>query len=39
LIKPYRLAGIKGYVTNLNIPDEEVIDFYHQLFRVEANQT
>jgi transposase len=23
-------------MTNLNIPDEEVIAFYHQLFRVEA---
>ncbi len=30
------LAGIKGYVTNLDIPDEEVIAFYHQLFQVEA---
>lgn len=30
------LAGIKGYVTNLDIPDEEVIAYYHQLFQVEA---
>lgn len=30
------LAGIKGYVTNLDIPDEEVIACYHQLFQVEA---
>src|SRR5271157_2315686 len=34
--KAYALAGIKGYVTNLDIPDEEVIDYYHQLFHVEA---
>ena len=34
--KAYALAGIKGYVTNLDIPDEEVIAYYHQLFRVEA---
>jgi transposase len=31
------LAGIKGYVTNLDIPDEEVIAYYHQLFQVEAS--
>lgn len=30
------LAGIKGYVTNLDIPDEEVIACYHQLFHVEV---
>lgn len=35
--KAYALAGIKGYVTNLNISDEEVIDYYHQLFRIEAS--
>ena len=34
--KAYALAGIKGYVTNLNIPDEDVIAYYHQLFQVEA---
>jgi len=34
--KAYRLAGIKGYVTNLKIPDKDVIAFYHQLFQVEA---
>lgn len=34
--KARALAGIKGYVTNLDIPDEEVIASYHQLFRVEA---
>lgn len=35
--KAYALAGIKGYVTNLNIPDQQVIDYYHQLFRIEAS--
>ncbi len=34
--KAKSLAGIKGYVTNLDIPDEEVIANYHQLFQVEA---
>ncbi len=34
--KAYALAGIKGYVTNLNIPDEDVIAHYHQLFQIEA---
>jgi hypothetical protein len=35
--KAISLAGIKGYVTNLDIPDEEVIAYYHQLFQVEAS--
>jgi len=34
--KARSLAGIKGYVTNLDIPNEEVIACYHQLFQVEA---
>ena len=34
--KARALAGIKGYVTNLDIPDEQVIAYYHQLFQVEA---
>jgi len=34
--KAKTLAGIKGYVTNLNISDEEIIACYHQLFQVEA---
>ena len=34
--KAKALAGIKGYVTNLDIPDQQVIDYYHQLFQVEA---
>jgi transposase len=35
--KARALAGIKAYVTNLDIPDEEVIAYYHQLFQVEAS--
>jgi transposase len=34
--KAKALAGVKGYVTNLDIPDEQVIACYHQLFQVEA---
>lgn len=30
-----RKAGIKGYVTNLDVPAAEVIAAYHQLFQVE----
>ena len=37
LAKAYALAGIKGYITNLDIPDQQVIDYYHQLFQVEAS--
>ena len=35
--KAYALAGIKGYVTNLNLPPQEIINAYHQLFNVEAS--
>ena len=34
--KAITLAGVKGYVTNLDIPDEQVVAYYHQLFHVEA---
>jgi transposase len=34
--KAKALAGVKGYVTNLDIPDEQAIAYYHQLFQVEA---
>jgi hypothetical protein len=30
-------AGIKGYVTDLKIPVQEIIDTYHQLFQVERS--
>jgi len=33
--KAKALAGVKGYVTNLAIPDEQVIASYHQLWHVE----
>lgn len=35
--KAKALAGIKGYVTNLAIPDEQIITFYHQLWHVEQS--
>lgn len=35
--KAKALVGIKGYVTNLTIPDKQVIDFYHQLWHVEQS--
>lgn len=34
--KAYALAGIKGYVTDLDLPPENIITAYHQLFEVEA---
>jgi len=37
IAKAKALAGIKGYVTNLNIPDEQVIASYHQLWHVEQS--
>ncbi len=37
IAKAYALAGIKGYVTNLNLSPEEIITAYHQLFAVEAS--
>jgi transposase len=30
-------AGIKGYITNLDIPAQQAIDYYHQLFQVEKS--
>lgn len=35
--KAYALSGIKGYVTNLSLPPQEIINAYHQLFEVEAS--
>lgn len=32
-----RRAGIKGYITDLGIPAQQVIDAYHQLFQVEKS--
>lgn len=35
--KAYALAGIKGYVTDLDLSPEKIIAAYHQLFEVEAS--
>ena len=35
--KAYALAGIKGYVTNLNLSPQKIINVYHQLFNVEKS--
>ena len=35
--KAYALVGIKGYVTNLSLPPQEIITAYRQLFEVEAS--
>ncbi len=35
--KAKTLAGIKGYVTNLAVPDEQIIASYHQLWHVEQS--
>lgn len=35
--KAKALVGVKGYVTNLDIPDEQVIASYHQLWHVEQS--
>lgn len=34
--KAKSLAGFKGYITNLNLPAQEVINHYHDLWRIEA---
>jgi transposase len=35
--KAKALTGVKGYVTNLAVPDEQVIASYHQLWHVEQS--
>lgn len=35
--KAKALAGIKGYVTNLSVPDEQIIASYHELWHVEQS--
>lgn len=35
--KTYQLAGIKGYVTDLDLPDQEVVGHYQKLWNVEAS--
>lgn len=33
--KNTKLLGMKGYETNLNLPNTEIINYYHNLFKVE----
>lgn len=33
--KNTRILGLKGYVTNLQLPNMEIINYYHNLFKVE----
>ena len=35
--KAKALVGVKGYVTNLAVPDEQVVVSYHQLWHVEQS--
>lgn len=35
--KAKALAGVKGYVTNLEIADTQIITYYHQLWQVEQS--
>src|SRR4030042_2639299 len=35
--KAKALIGIKGYVTNLAVPDDQVIASYHQLWHIEQS--
>lgn len=35
LTKAEKLEGIKGYLTNTNLPEQTVIDRYHDLWRIE----
>ena len=33
--KNTKLLGLKGYTTNLDLPNDEIISYYHNLFKVE----
>jgi len=33
--KNVKLLGLKGYVTNLLLPNDEIINYYHNLFKIE----
>ena len=33
--KHKRLLGLKGYYTDLNLPNTEIINYYHNLYKVE----
>ena len=33
--KNTKLLGLKGYFTNLQLPNNEIVDYYHNLFKIE----
>ncbi len=33
--KNTKLLGLKGYITNLQLPNNEIVDYYHNLFKIE----
>ncbi len=35
LEKTKTLLGLKGYITNLNLPDKDIVNYYHNLFKIE----
>lgn len=35
IVKNTKLLGIKGYTTDLDLTDREIIDYYHNLFKIE----
>ena len=35
IVKNTKLLGIKGYATDLDLPDREIVDYYHNLFKIE----
>lgn len=35
IVKNTKLLGIKGYVTDLVLSDKEIINYYHNLFKIE----
>lgn len=35
IIKNTKLLGVKGYVTDLDLPNTEIINYYHNLFKIE----
>lgn len=35
LSKTKKLLGLKGYITNLKLSNQKIIDYYHNLFKVE----
>lgn len=37
ILKSEKLEGIKGYITNTDLPPEEVIEKYHNLWKIEKS--